>query len=84
MRAQREQDVIWHYVIAALIFDPGYEVSPFEQGLEHRGLGDGVVCAVSLDDHLVIEVFCDMLFVDFERYSVASVVCLLQKLIWII
>jgi len=42
------------------------------------------VRSVSLDDHLVIEVFCNMLFVDFERYSIASVTCLLQKLIWVI
>jgi hypothetical protein len=35
VRTEREHDVIWHDVIAALIFNPGNEVSPFEQGLEH-------------------------------------------------
>jgi hypothetical protein len=41
------------------------------------------VSAVTLNDHVVIEILCNMLLVDFKSYAIASVVCLLQKLIWV-
>lgn len=68
-----EEDVVGHDIGPGLVLDPGQVVSIFQNCLQHRQLLRRVMDLVSLQDHLVVEVFDDVLLPYLEADRVALV-----------
>ena len=67
-----------------LIFDSSNIITPFQNCFENGSLSQGVVSRITLDNHMVVEIFCDVLFECFETDTITPVHHLYQELVWVL